>query len=548
MEERNVLLSSDRNLIPELFKFINRTGRWRISLGRFKETMRENNGEKEDRRPLFAPRFFNFKTELDAHLDPNESYISDVEDCDYDTSIADVGHESEMDPFEIDAEIPAHFEETTTSNSSDPSREPLTRTQKRNLRNRKKRNIKRTESDIQVDGTNIRGSSSQHVLDATNNVLPTNGLQDFSQSLSSAATVPGWIGRNLEYREKRVYGLDELQDRWDMTVVEWDGKKTVPIVDEMGRICVLLGGIPGSKLSSKTTIGDLKDRSNEDHLEQCLKSDRGTSDWMLNVHDQAFDAIKELRDSGQLNLPGKYFEHRRGTFPCIPVGISHGGGQPYPRRLTYEKKTSELLDNLIRKPCFQRISGFTNSLFRTYIPRLYNYYETTLDKLVKWSLTTPHPIVKNYEQSAFACTSVNMGPHTCALPHLDHGNLSFGLCTLTALGDFNPDEGGHLTLWKLRMAIRFPPGSTIFLPSAVMEHSNTPVQKDEDRCSFAQYTSGGIFRWVDHGFKSDEEYFKPLSKDPVKMQQERDAQASRWQRGFEMHSTIDELCARNLAH
>jgi hypothetical protein len=86
-------------------------------------------------------------------------------------------------------------------------------------------------------------------------------------------------------------------------------------------------------------------------------------------------------------------------------------------------------------------------------------------------------------------------------------------------------------LWDLGLVVRFPPGSTIFLPSALIRHSNTPVSAHERRYSFAQYTSGGIFRWIGHGFK-------PVPKNPVESEE---VQRRRWSDGVKMFSWLSEL-------
>jgi hypothetical protein len=64
-------------------------------------------------------------------------------------------------------------------------------------------------------------------------------------------------------------------------------------------------------------------------------------------------------------------------------------------------------------------------------------------------------------------------------PHLDFANLAWGWCAITALGDFDPDKGGHLILWDLKLIIRFPPGSTILIPSTLIHHSNTSIHPHE---------------------------------------------------------------------
>ncbi|KAK7050378.1 hypothetical protein R3P38DRAFT_2391354, partial [Favolaschia claudopus] len=78
-----------------------------------------------------------------------------------------------------------------------------------------------------------------------------------------------------------------------------------------------------------------------------------------------------------------------------------------------------------------------------------------------------------------------------------------GWCSITSLGNFDPDKGGHLIMWDLKLIIRFPPGYTILIPSALIRHSNTSIQPHEKRFSFTQYTAAGIFRFVDNDFRSD---------------------------------------------
>ncbi|KAF8495256.1 hypothetical protein F5888DRAFT_1615859, partial [Russula emetica] len=52
-------------------------------------------------------------------------------------------------------------------------------------------------------------------------------------------------------------------------------------------------------------------------------------------------------------------------------------------------------------------------------------------------------------------------------------------CSVTPLGNFNPDLGGEFVLWNYGLVIHFLPDSTILIPSALLLHSNTPVQPSE---------------------------------------------------------------------
>ncbi|KAJ7589280.1 hypothetical protein C8J56DRAFT_764079, partial [Mycena floridula] len=88
-------------------------------------------------------------------------------------------------------------------------------------------------------------------------------------------------------------------------------------------------------------------------------------------------------------------------------------------------------------------------------------------------------------------------PTSCVQPHCDYKN--FGICPVISLGDCDPDNGGHIVLWDFQLVVRFPPGALVILPSALVEHSNTPVANDETRMSFAQFMASGLVHWVHNG-------------------------------------------------
>ncbi|KAJ3714482.1 hypothetical protein C8R42DRAFT_540316, partial [Lentinula raphanica] len=137
-------------------------------------------------------------------------------------------------------------------------------------------------------------------------------------------------------------------------------------------------------------------------------------------------------------------------------------------------------------------------LFQSFAEKIFTLYQETLE-----SLFTSDPKLKRwFKNSAFSSVSFNLGPAVVSWPHTDNYNLAFGWCAITALGNFDPDRGGHLILWDLGLIIRFPPGSTILIPSALLTHSNLPIQKGEERYSIVQYSSSGLFRWVYNGFMS----------------------------------------------
>ncbi|KAF8230699.1 hypothetical protein L208DRAFT_1057202, partial [Tricholoma matsutake] len=155
------------------------------------------------------------------------------------------------------------------------------------------------------------------------------------------------------------------------------------------------------------------------------------------------------------------------------------------------------LSDLLGRGCFKHIAGYAKNVFQVYFLKLHDRYEKTLDKLIERDPT----LQQVFPGTPFTAASVNFGPKMECYPHHDWANFSCGQCTVTSLGDYDPDQDGHLALWDLGIVVPFPPSSVILLPSALVRHSNTPIASHEHQYSFAQYTSGGLFRWVQNGFK-----------------------------------------------
>ncbi|KAF9440288.1 hypothetical protein P691DRAFT_793758 [Macrolepiota fuliginosa MF-IS2] len=155
--------------------------------------------------------------------------------------------------------------------------------------------------------------------------------------------------------------------------------------------------------------------------------------------------------------------------------------------------------------------------FNLWSPNLYRYYKEQMDKIFAHA---GHP------KSIFACTSTNLPPNACMVPHF------------LALGNFDPAQGGHLVLHNLRLVIEFPPSSTILLPSATLEHSNTPVHAHEARASITHYSSGGIFRHADNSFRTEVAFEE---QDPEGFAEMMRQKGDRWKKGLALFSTLDKL-------
>ncbi|THU82217.1 hypothetical protein K435DRAFT_691979, partial [Dendrothele bispora CBS 962.96] len=278
-----------------------------------------------------------------------------------------------------------------------------------------------------------------------------------------------------------------------------------PIVERKGRVIGLLGGQPRAP-NWKKLIDDATQR-----IEYVARNIR----------------LSKKQKRGRRDV-----ENHAGT------GASFGGGQKEPCNLRLSKNQDRLITSILLSSfSFQCIAGFANSLFAAYAPLTYALYRESMNKLFDSDATLRRPFLK----SVFAAVTFNLGPRTRTRPHTDQANLSFGWCAITALGNFDPDCGGHLILWDLGLMIRFPPGSTILIPSALLVHSNAPVSSHETRYSVVQYSAAGLFRWVHNGCQSDKTFKENATAEQlVNWEEER---RERWVRCADKFSYWNDLCA-----
>ncbi|KAJ7021533.1 hypothetical protein C8F04DRAFT_972584, partial [Mycena alexandri] len=221
---------------------------------------------------------------------------------------------------------------------------------------------------------------------------------------------------------------------------------------------------------------------------------------------------------------------RRGPFSAVSVGISYGGGQMRPGVLLNNKTNTTICAAMLANWAFHRIIGFSNSMFQSYAPNLHMFYRNQM-RILRSSASYLVPLLPEL-LTVFAACTFNFGPNTVTRLHIDAANLVWGWCCITAFGIFNPDLGGHLILWDLRLVIRFPPGSTIMIPSALLRHSNISIQQGETRYSFTQFSAGGLFRWVENGNRSDKAFFANASAAELRARE--NARGQRWENGLKM--------------
>ncbi|KAJ7847180.1 hypothetical protein B0H13DRAFT_1907427 [Mycena leptocephala] len=304
-------------------------------------------------------------------------------------------------------------------------------------------------------------------------------------------TSTGWGGIRERTIDQTEYTLAELQERFGMQIIS----NPCPLVDKESRVIPVLGGRPNDP-------------------------------EYLRLTQQAADELESARATLKFRP-----EQTRGR-----CGISFGGGQQVPGNLALPSATSMIFQQLFAMACFFCIAGFANRLFQTWNPAVHTLYVAMLDALMHdYNQSLRRNFYRRF--SAFAAATLNFGLLTVTLPHIDTLNLAWGWCTITALGFFNPDPGGHLVLWDLKLIIRFPPGSIILIPSAILRHSNVGIGPNERRYSFTQFTAAGLFRWVDNGFRSDLTVTEQIRDDPEAQAQSARARQTRWMDGINSFQT-----------
>ncbi|KAF7980028.1 hypothetical protein HWV62_40152 [Athelia sp. TMB] len=319
-------------------------------------------------------------------------------------------------------------------------------------------------------------------------------------------TTTGYTGEHVEtIKPGEVWLFDDLLAQ-GFKVFHWDGITPYAILDSQNRIVGVLVGRPTGR------TGD-------------------TSEWeaVTAEFERAIDVAQM-----EISFTSEDTCHRRGAHTAKAFGLSHGNGQTQPsiRRVGASKGQDAINQAALRKFCenkaVRRFAGFASS-----DPKLYERYCDYMGRLA-----AADPAIKagwNFPNSVFPCTTINFGPTAICYDHLDFSNAAAGWCSISCAGTFDHEKGGHLVLYDIDKIIEFPAGSTILIPSSVMRHGNTPVQEGEKRVGMTQYAAGGLFRWVDNGFKK--------ARVGKRSREEEEEAELRFSKLLQLYSRIDELAA-----
>ncbi|TFY73491.1 hypothetical protein EWM64_g10522 [Hericium alpestre] len=285
------------------------------------------------------------------------------------------------------------------------------------------------------------------------------GVEDFP------ATRNAYVAKAQAIIRERPLTVQDLKDI-GMPIKEWEGKTSHVLRDR-----------------GKFNVGYLLGQPNDE-------------DWPAVVA-EANRVFEEARVEGEGHFTASEKKTRRGEFVALVAGVTFCKSKEHPDVRGNLEKQQELIDRLCENPAVARIAGFGSASMAYGAPKIYRHYVDHLEPLYeRYGLSTL------FGDSIFPSANFNLGPQSASAVHADSGNVPYGHCHITALGNFDHKKGGHFVFWDLGFAVEFPPGASILIPSACVRHGNTVIQDGEKRYSFTQYCPGSLIQWVRCGFRT----------------------------------------------
>ncbi|KAJ3552345.1 hypothetical protein NP233_g12904 [Leucocoprinus birnbaumii] len=293
-------------------------------------------------------------------------------------------------------------------------------------------------------------------------------------------------GKDDGGKDRAATALEKLWSN-GYKLVEWDGINPILLVDTEGTIFGALAGQPKDPGWSK----------------RCMR---------------LFDIMAEDADAAA-KLPKKNTQHRRGFYPAIDTGVTFAPGDSKAHNLRLERKEAALVENKEALEIERSIQKFVETSIDVFAPRLYGYIKDHMQRLQR------HPdytgLRWNDPHGAMSGKTRNFPWCVATVPHRDVMNMAFAWCGVVAIGPYNAIYGGHFVIHNMKLAIQFPHGALILIPSAFLWHSNVPVRHEDHRASVTFYTSGGLYRFIDNCFMRESDLAEAKPQEYAKRQEEK---------------------------
>ncbi|KAJ7821084.1 hypothetical protein B0H14DRAFT_2832086 [Mycena olivaceomarginata] len=166
------------------------------------------------------------------------------------------------------------------------------------------------------------------------------------------------------------------------------------------------------------------------------------------------------------------------NFPAPARGFAFGGGRQTVGNIKALSPANQAaMDKLLEDESIWRMATYPIPVFQSLCFPIYSDYHCTKQQLLQ---KNPH-LCRTFPRSPFtAVTDLRLpptwGPSPCLPPIRTPPTRPTACASLPLLSAFDPDQGGHLVCWDYNLLICFPLGCSVLIPSAVVTHSNTPIQ------------------------------------------------------------------------
>ncbi|KAK7042897.1 hypothetical protein VNI00_008632 [Paramarasmius palmivorus] len=270
----------------------------------------------------------------------------------------------------------------------------------------------------------------------------------------------------------------------------------------------------------------------------------GAKDWG-KVNEGLVDAFQKYDESSTFSKEDMQNRRSGGEYGLRDEGVSFAGGKTKPGNIAVRGiKNRAALRAFSESRYLGRVLGHTGRLYCTFANKLARESRRVFGELKAKFPEINFPSHPSAGGNCWAARCLNSAgksklARVSTKRHADYGNWAPNWCCVTAVGKFDPDKGGHLVFWNVGLVVRFPPGCSILFPSALITHSNIPIQEGETRYSIAQYSPGGLFRWVYNGHMTDEDFLSSADEEALRKRSE--DKSRRWKEGLGLFTKWQEL-------
>ncbi|KAJ7689749.1 hypothetical protein B0H16DRAFT_1752807 [Mycena metata] len=273
--------------------------------------------------------------------------------------------------------------------------------------------------------------------------------------------------------EDRDYDLDEVvgpDSTFKLCLVTLFGGAPRPVIAADKSLVALLGGYP-ARPSWRTDVVDP----------------------VTNACASVIPRVVRSTEEVGLNLP-----------PTLHGGVGARFNEPDTEKSPGIVLNALLFFDLMSTLAMKRLLGYGNRLLQAFCPTAFDELADEKETFLKKIPDAVYPT----DSSVYSAITFELGGchrRTLAVG-VPYRFLPGAWSILQSLGNYNGRHGGHVILWELGYVVRFPPGSTILIPTGVIHYSFVRVRENETRYSVLQYAGSGIPRWFRNGQNTDEAF------------------------------------------